>query len=187
MAGTKPFQWKHLMQLRTHTDISDSDHKNISWQFISDKVKSSRNAWKACKKRSDSIWQTFLLDRADLMAQKLRTSQEKALHAILRAEHSRKAYKHIRLLIEKENKPLTQVDILSSPTDPTSPHTTITTKDDIETHILQRTPPFSTIFTNPIYVSSHSMYCSWQWTLWWTIRSDFFRAIHNVWERPTQS
>jgi hypothetical protein len=93
------------------------------------------------------------------MAQKLRTSQEKALRAILRAEHSRKAYKNIRLLIEKENKPLTQVDILSSPTDPTSPHTTITTKDDIETHILQRNRHHS-LQSLPTPFMSHPTLCT---------------------------
>ncbi len=72
------------------------------------------------------------------MALKLHTSYEKALRAILRAENSRVTYRNIRGLLGKDNTPLTQEDVLSIPNDSKSAHTTITTKEEVEEHILNR-------------------------------------------------
>jgi hypothetical protein len=57
MHGRKHFIWFHLDQLRHHTDISDSDHKDTSQETIVARLKSSRAAWKQCKKRSALIRQ----------------------------------------------------------------------------------------------------------------------------------
>lgn len=70
------------------------------------------------------------------MAEKLRSSEEKALKAILQAEQSRKIYKSIRELLKKNNKPLTQIDISSS-LDP-SCIDTLNTKLEIEQCLLSR-------------------------------------------------
>lgn len=118
MSGKQHFIWFHLDQLHQHDTISDSDHGHIIHQFISEQVKSSRAAWNVAKKRSHTIRQRFLSDCADLMAQKMHTSHEKAIRVILRAEQSRITYRNIRALLCKENSPLTQADNLSSPNDP---------------------------------------------------------------------
>ncbi len=75
-------------QLRHYTSITDMDHANMSYEFIKEQVKSSRNSWKACKKKSAATHHAFFSDRADLMAMKLRTSHKKALQAIMKAEMS---------------------------------------------------------------------------------------------------
>ena len=85
-------------------------------------------------KKSAEIRQSFLHDQALLMAEKLQSSEEKALKAFLCAEQSRRIYNSIRELLEKKNKPLTQIDVSSS-SDP-SCIDTINTKFEIEQCIL---------------------------------------------------
>ncbi len=63
--------WSLLDQLRHYTSITDMDHANMSYEFIKEQVKSSRNLWKACKKKSAATRLAFFSDRADLMAMKL--------------------------------------------------------------------------------------------------------------------
>jgi hypothetical protein len=73
-----------------------------------------------------------------MMAEKMRTTEEKAIKAILKAEESRQTFKKIRELLGCTNHPLTQVDILTDPNDPDSPVTTVSKKYEVETQILQR-------------------------------------------------
>jgi hypothetical protein len=56
----------------------------------------TRSQWQACKKKSAQIRLNFLKDRAELMAQKMRTAEEKALRAIMQAESSKQTYKKIQ-------------------------------------------------------------------------------------------
>ncbi len=70
------------------------------------------------------------------MAEKLRSSEEKALKVILHAEQSRRIYNSIRELLEKKNKPLTQIDVSSS-SDPLCIDT-LNTKLEIEQCLLSR-------------------------------------------------
>jgi hypothetical protein len=68
----------------------------------------------------------------------MRTTEEKALRAILQAEQSKRIYKNIKELFGKQQVPLTQVDILSDPNDSSSPHITLTDRNEIESHILRQ-------------------------------------------------
>jgi len=70
------------------------------------------------------------------MAEKLRSSEEKALKVILHAEQSRRIYNSIRELLEKKNKALTQIDVSSS-SDPLCIDT-LNTKLEIEQCLLSR-------------------------------------------------
>jgi hypothetical protein len=80
----------------------------------------------------------FLTERAELMAEQLRTTEEKALCAILRAEESRGTYRTLRELLGKQNTPLTQVDVTLDTSDNVFPFTTLTHREDIEDQILRR-------------------------------------------------
>jgi hypothetical protein len=53
------------------------------------------------QEKSAELHQRFLYDQAQLMAEKLRSSEEKALKAILQAEQSRRIYNSFRELLEK--------------------------------------------------------------------------------------
>lgn len=64
------------------------------------------------QKRCASIRQQFLNERADLMASKLHTSEEKALKAILKAEESKRTFAMIRDLLKTQQVPFTQIDVL---------------------------------------------------------------------------
>lgn len=88
------------------------------------------------QEKSAELHQRFLYDQAQLMAEKLRSSEEKALKAILQAEQSRRIYNSIRELLEKKNKPLMQIDF-PSPTDQKF-RETLNSKIDIEQCILTR-------------------------------------------------
>jgi hypothetical protein len=65
------------------------------------------------------------------MAEKMQTTTEKALKAILAAEKSRQSFALIKALLGQQNSPLTQIDVQSNPNDPLSPHITLTTQDEI--------------------------------------------------------
>jgi hypothetical protein len=65
------------------------------------------------------------------MAEKMQTTTEKALKAILAAEKSRQSFALIKALLGQQNSPLTQIDVQSNLNDPLSPHITLTTQDEI--------------------------------------------------------
>jgi len=100
------------------------------------------------QKKSAEIRQSFLHDQALLMAEKLRSSEEKALKVILHAEQSRRIYNSIRELLEKKNKPLTQIDVSSS-SDPLCIDT-LNTKLEIEQCLLSRNRNHSLQLSNSI-------------------------------------
>ena len=85
----KLFHRKHLDQLRKGTNITQLEHDSLDIPLIVDHLCCSQNEWKSHKKKSASIRRQFLIERAELLADKLRTAEEKALRAILRAEDSR--------------------------------------------------------------------------------------------------
>jgi hypothetical protein len=66
-----------------------------------------RTKWKSCKKCSSQLRQTFLQDRAAMMAEKLKTTEEKALKAVIAAEASRRSYATINSIFGKQQSPLT--------------------------------------------------------------------------------
>lgn len=88
----------------------------------------------------------------------MRTTEEKALCTIIHAEESRSIYKSIKEVIGKSQPPLTQVDILSTPDDPTSGHTNLTSKSEVEHHILQQNRcDFLHSFSTPFF-SHHGLW-----------------------------
>jgi hypothetical protein len=136
MVKKKIIHWKHLDQLCIHTDIIDLDHQNISQELIFSQQKLSRNAWRSCKKRSVILQKKILSESSELLASEMRTTEEKAVRAIMKAEESRIHYQNIREALGKLNTPLTQVDALSGPNDPLSCHHTISSKAELEDQIL---------------------------------------------------
>lgn len=72
------------------------------------------------------------------MAEKMHTSAENALKAIIKAQESKYNFSSIRSLTGKMNSSLTQVDVLADPNDPNSPKTTLTSKDEVEQAVLHR-------------------------------------------------
>jgi hypothetical protein len=76
--------------------------------------------------------------RAEILAAKMRTTEEKAIRSIIKAKGSRNTYSQIKSLLGKQQFPLTQVDILSHRNDSYSPFMTLTTRTDIEEQILSR-------------------------------------------------
>lgn len=119
--------------------------------------RSSRAKWKACKKWSATLQKQFLEERAELLASKLRTTEEKALRAIIKAEESKQTFSQIKSILIKQNFPLSQVNVLSQPNDTTSPVITLTNKGEIEAQILTRNQRHSRqslntpFFTNPTF------------------------------------
>lgn len=138
MEAKKLIHWDHLSRLRTYTSISDGDHLSLDPSLIQLRKREARARWKSCKKRSDSIRRQFLAERAEYLAAKMHTTEEKALQALVHAEESKKIYKNIKEIFGKQQVPLTQVDRLSIPDDTSSEHTNLTSKDITEKNILQR-------------------------------------------------
>lgn len=68
----------------------------------------------------------------------MKTTEEKALKAIIKAEQSRRTFKNINEIFGKQNKPLTQVDVLSDPNNKDSLQNTITSREELERQILKR-------------------------------------------------
>ncbi len=84
------------------------------------------------------ICQAFLQERAELMAQKLRTSEEKALLVIIKSEASRRTFQNLKDIFGKVQSPPTQIDIFTDPNNKLSPRITLTDRKEIEQHILRR-------------------------------------------------
>jgi hypothetical protein len=95
MSKKKCFHWDHLKKLKKFTDISDYDHQIRDFNEIHGKIQESRVKW---KKNGAEI-------------RKIRTTEEKAVKAIIQAEESRMIYRKIREIIGKNKLPLTQVDV----------------------------------------------------------------------------
>jgi hypothetical protein len=138
MEAKKLINWQHLNNLRTFTSISEVEHLSLDPTLISNRKRESRSKWRTCKKHSEHIRAHFLSDRAELMAQNVGTSEEKALKAIIKAEASRRTCKNINYIFGKQQIPLTQIDVPSTCGDPTKPHISLTFQLEIEEQILQR-------------------------------------------------
>jgi hypothetical protein len=82
MSTKKLFHWGHLEQLRRFTDILDQEHSITTSKLIKEKLQASPAAWCACKKKSFRLQQKLLFERAQLMAEKMHSSQEKAPKAL---------------------------------------------------------------------------------------------------------
>ncbi|MFN9952374.1 MAG: hypothetical protein ACK55I_04680, partial [bacterium] len=89
MAKKKIFLWDHLNRLRSNTDITDDEHATTNFNHIITSQRKCRAQWQACKKKSFLLRKQFLQERAELMAEKMRTLEEKAVKAILKSEESR--------------------------------------------------------------------------------------------------
>jgi thymidine phosphorylase len=94
-----------------------------------------REKWKTCKKKSDQLCKIFLQDCTAMMAEKLKTTEEKALKAVLSAETSCRSYATFKSIMEKQQSSLTQVDVPSSEQNPAHPHTTLTKKKILNNHL----------------------------------------------------
>jgi hypothetical protein len=98
----------------------------------------------------------ILQGRATFLASKMRTTEEKALRASLKAEEARAIYRNIKDSMGKTQSFFTQVDISSYPTSPSSSHVTFASQEDIERHILES---FSTILGDPLFHRPNSTQC----------------------------
>jgi len=133
----KIFHWSHLQQLHQLTNISDNDNQNTDPTLIHSRLKSTRSSWKTCKKHSSNLRKQLLNERAEFFAKKIRSTQEKAVRAIIKAEASRRTFSSIRDILGNVKSPLTQVVIRPSNLQH-DPFITLTQRSDIEFHIMQR-------------------------------------------------
>jgi len=130
MSIKRLFNRPHLNQLRIHTDVLDYEHSKMDSSFIWKKKRQTRSLWRSCKKKSESICLQFWNEKAKLLASKMRTTEEKALKAIIKVEQSRRIFSNINEIFGKPNKPLTQVDVQSDPTDKDSLRSTISCREE---------------------------------------------------------
>lgn len=137
MEARKSFNWDHLSQLRIYTNIPDEDYMSRDAILIGKRKKEARAKWRACKKRSAEMRKKYLSERAEYLAIKMRATEEKALRAIIQAEESKSIYRSIKDLMGKSQTPLTQVDINCDSVTSPSLRTTLTSKPDVEHHILR--------------------------------------------------
>ena len=138
MYNRRIFHWDHLNNLRQFIEIPDHLHKSIDIDTIVSELRSTRHQWNKIKQKTKTLRRKFLEERAERMAEKMHTSAENALKAIIKAEESKYNFSSIRSLTGKMNSSLTQVDVLADPNDPNSPKTTLTSKDEVEQAILHR-------------------------------------------------
>jgi hypothetical protein len=138
MAAKCSFNWHHLNQLRHSTHISTDKHLITDITIINQNKKLSRDKWKSCKKQSFELRKKNLSERATYLAAQMRTSEEKALIAIMKSEEARCIYHNIKQLLGKQQQIFTQVDIMSPSKDVESPMVTLTQQTDIEREILSR-------------------------------------------------
>jgi hypothetical protein len=68
----------------------------------------------------------------------MKTTEEKALRAIIRAGEARRIYQYSKELLGKQQQIFTQVDVMSPSNDVSSPLITLTQQTDIEREILSR-------------------------------------------------
>jgi hypothetical protein len=131
MLRKKLINWGLLDQKRHGTEIDDVAHQNITLYHSIKNLRKARKEWKKIKKVAADLRNTFLTERAEEVASKMKTSCEKALKAIKRAEQSKQTYQMINNITghQKDKKPLTQVDILDGST---SSPITLTNKESIE-------------------------------------------------------
>jgi hypothetical protein len=74
------------------------------------------------------LWATqeVLSEHAEYLAAKMKTTEEKALRAIMRAEEARRIYQNIKELLGKQQQIFTQVDVMNPSNDVNSPLITLT-------------------------------------------------------------
>jgi uncharacterized protein YbcI len=72
------------------------------------------------------------------MCSKLRCTEEKALHASIKSEKSKRIYNKIKEVLGKQPSSLTQVDIIDSQVLSGNTRTTLTSREDIEHTIMHR-------------------------------------------------
>lgn len=150
MVNKRLIHREHLNQLRKGTNISQIDHDTLDLSTIKTRLRSSRNKWKSQKKKNGTIHKQFLVERTELLASKRRTTEEKALRAIFHAEDSRHSYRTIKAFIGKQQTPLTVIEVTVK-----SQATTMTTKQDIESQLLQRNQRHSKqSLTTPLFQSA---------------------------------
>jgi len=106
MGNKKLIHSKHLSRLCKYTSISDKDHISLDPTLIQSRKREARNKWRSCKKRSEMIRRQFLIERAEYLVTKMRTTEEKALKEILHAEEARKIYSTIKETFGKQQVPL---------------------------------------------------------------------------------
>jgi predicted GTPase len=138
MYNRRIFHWDHLNNLRQFIEILDHLHKSIDIDTIVSELRSTRHQWNKIKQKTKTLRRKFLEERAERMAEKMHTSAENALKAIIKAQESKYNFSSIRSLTGKMNSSQAQVDVLADPNDPNSPKTTLTSKDEVEQAILHR-------------------------------------------------
>jgi len=106
MGNKKLIHSKRLSRLHKYTSISDKDHISLDPTLIQSRKREARNKWRSCKKRSEMIRRQFLIERAEYLVTKMRTTEEKALKEILHAEEARKIYSTIKETFGKQQVPL---------------------------------------------------------------------------------
>jgi len=92
MDQKKLIHFHPLDQLRLNIHITDHEHTSLVIHLINKQLKIYRSKWKAQKKRCFELRMKFLEDRAALLVEKMRTTNEKALRAIKRAEESKRTF-----------------------------------------------------------------------------------------------
>jgi len=128
----------HLDKLRKKIHITDHEHTSLDIHLINKQLKIYRGKWKAQKKKCFELRMKFLEDHAALLAEKMRTTDAKALHAIKRAEESKCTFCTIKQILGKQRTQLTDIDVPSSPMDMGFSTTTISNKQDVEYHLIHR-------------------------------------------------
>jgi hypothetical protein len=80
----------------------------------------------------------FLEECATLLAEKMRTTDEKALRAIKKAEESKRIFCSIKQVIGKHRSQLTDIEVSTPSTGDNELTTMISNKHDMESHLIHR-------------------------------------------------
>jgi len=117
------------------------------------------------QKESAMLRKQFLSEKADFLAQQLRTTEEKALRAIMKAKESRWIYSNLKEIMGKQRSMFTQVDVHNDSLNPDAGQATLSSKIEIEEKILERnrrhslqslSTPFFSIPTLQSSIDPHS-------------------------------
>jgi len=74
MVNKKIIHNGHLDQLHLNTYVSDFDHLSLDPIYTKEQLRIYKRKWKALKKRSTTLRERFLEERAELLSLKLRTT-----------------------------------------------------------------------------------------------------------------
>ena len=108
MCQQDKFQWECIDRLAEYLNIPLDQHKNTHPTFLKKSLREARAQWRIIRKQTDKLRIQFLQDRAEEHANKMKTTPEKAIKAIIQTEKSRQMYQRIHSITvhEKDKKPL---------------------------------------------------------------------------------